>query len=356
MIYYVATERFSSTIRRFLRSHGKALGGILKSLTWEELFFERGGPVGHYIFTDFDRLSRYELECAAAFAMALEKAAPEARILNHPLRALERFPLLVALHQAGINDFTATRVEAGERPPKYPVFIRAEDGYGGPETDIISDDAEDNSALANLARRGLPLRGRIAIGYAAERGEDGYFQKFGAFNVAGEILAHHRMSGPTWVVKSNFKPTAWGSGRDAAVRIAEESMAKELDYVRSNPHRDILAKAFAVAGIEFGRADYGIVNGRVQIYEINTNARMPGPLKDDPRNGWRKLSARNFISAVEKIEQPLNRRGRISFRETRPRAHDVHLPRWRLPASLLRRLKDSLSRRGRRSDSKAEHD
>jgi hypothetical protein len=170
MIYYVATERFSSTVRRFLKSHGKTLGGILKSLTWEELFFERGGPIGHYIFTDFDRLSRYELECAAAFALALEKAAPEARILNHPLRALERFPLLVALHKAGINDFTATRLEAGERPPKYPVFIRAEDGYGGPETDVLSNDAEYDAALAELARRGLPLRGRIAIGYAAERG------------------------------------------------------------------------------------------------------------------------------------------------------------------------------------------
>ena len=80
MIYYVATERFSSTINRFLRAHGKALGGCLASLTYEELFFERAGPIGHYIFTDFDRLSRYELECAASFAMALEKAAPEARI------------------------------------------------------------------------------------------------------------------------------------------------------------------------------------------------------------------------------------------------------------------------------------
>ena len=43
-----------------------------RSLTYEELFFERAAPIGHYIFTDFDRLSRYEVECAAAFARALQ--------------------------------------------------------------------------------------------------------------------------------------------------------------------------------------------------------------------------------------------------------------------------------------------
>src|SRR6185503_18199508 len=111
MIYYVSTDRFSNTIRRFLRA-APDLRKTLASFTYEELFFERGGPTGHYIFTDFDRLSRYELECAAA----LRRAAPEARILNDPVRTLERFPLLVALHQAGINDFTAVRLECGARP------------------------------------------------------------------------------------------------------------------------------------------------------------------------------------------------------------------------------------------------
>src|SRR6266851_205923 len=96
MIYYLSTERFSSTIRRFLKGN-PAFRRTVASLTYEELFFEKRGPIGHYIFTDFDRLTRYELEGAASFALALEEAAPTARILNHPLAVKERFPLLVAL-------------------------------------------------------------------------------------------------------------------------------------------------------------------------------------------------------------------------------------------------------------------
>ena len=111
MIYYVTTERYSSTVRRFLAIYPH-MRRRLASLTYEEIFFERAGPVGHYIFTDFDRLTSYEVGCAARYAAAVAAAAPDARILNHPLRALERLPLLVALHRAGINDFAAVRLDA----------------------------------------------------------------------------------------------------------------------------------------------------------------------------------------------------------------------------------------------------
>lgn len=337
MIYYVATERFSSTIRRFLKHHGKALGGILRSLTWEEIFFERGGPIGHYIFTDFDRLSRYELDCAASFALALEKAAPEARILNHPLRALERFPLLVALHKAGINDFTATRLEAGERPPKYPVFIRAEDGYGGPETDVLNNDAEFDAALSDLTRRGLPLRGRIAIGYAAERGTDGLFNKYGAHFVSGTVIPNHLMRGRTWVVKSHVTENEWVERRDDKYQLSKLAVDDEMKYIRENPHEEVLRRVFEVAGIDFGRADYGVIGGRVQVYEINTNPSLPGRLKNDIRDERRAIIHRSMTDALRTIATPLNRNGRLRFVEMRPRAHGLHLPRRRLLASVLRR-------------------
>jgi len=154
LIFYLSTERFSSTIRHYVKYFDGELRGVVKALSYEELFFENAGPVGHYIFTDFDRLSRYELECAAAFADTLQETVPEARILNHPLTVLERYPLLVALNRAEINDFTATRIESGDRPQSYPVFIRAEDGYGGPETDLIHNDAEYDAALTAFAQRG----------------------------------------------------------------------------------------------------------------------------------------------------------------------------------------------------------
>ena len=339
MIYYVATERFSTTIRNFLTGFPEARQW-LKSLTYEELFFERAGPVGHYIFTDFDRITRYEIECLASFAASLEKLVPEAHILNHPLRVLERLPLLVELHRKGINDFTANRIECGERPPSYPAFIRAEDGYGGPETDLLRDDAGFDLALAGLQDRGLPLRGRIAVGYAGERGADGFFRKYGAFNIAGAILPHHIQRNRGWVVKKDIADLDWTIPRDRSDRLTELAVTEEIDFVRDNPHEQTLARAFSIAGIDFGRADYGIVNGRVQIYEINTNPSLPGRAKSDQRDAVRAVTRPRMIEALRALNTPYVGSGRIRFTERQPKAHPSRVPRSRLPASLVRRVLD----------------
>ncbi len=137
MIYYVVTERFSGPVRRFIRGNKDTLSTTLRILTYEELFHEKGGPIGHYIFTDIDRLSRYDLDNAASFAETLREAAPDVRIINHPGRVLERFALLTALYREGFNNFAVTRLDSGERPPHFPVFLRAEDGHNGPETGLI---------------------------------------------------------------------------------------------------------------------------------------------------------------------------------------------------------------------------
>jgi hypothetical protein len=344
LIYYLSTERFSGTVRYFLRDFYPETRGLLKSLTYEEIFFERAAPIGHYIFTDFDRLSRYELECTAVLANAIGDAAPEARLLNHPLRALERYPLLVALHKAGLNDFTAMRIESGERPSRYPVFIRAEDGYGGPETDLLHNDAEFDAAVSDLKQRGLPMRGRIAVGFAGELSADGYFHKYGAFNIGGEIVPHDRLFGRTWAVKFFQRPGDIAS-HDEAYSESASGVARELEYMKENPHRDALKRAFAVAGIDFGRADYGVVNGRVQIYEINTNPDLPNRKRPSNRMEKRAYFRARVLAALKAIDVQLSTRGRIRFDEPRPRAHSRHWPRQRLPVSLARRLIDAVVRR-----------
>ena len=343
MIYYLATERFSSTIRYFLTGNGRPLRRSVTVLTYEELFFDGAGPIGHYIFTDFDRLSRYELECAAAFAAAIRKAAPAARILNHPLNALERFPLLVALHRAGINDFTAIRIENGEFPARYPVFIRSEDGYGGPETDLIFGDREFEAALADLTRHSLPRRGRIAIGFANKRSPDGHYHKFGAFRIGDRIVPHDLMFGREWIVKMQPPPMAADS-RDTAFSSSDDGVASEMHYLKGNPHAETLMRAFKIAGIEYGRADYGVVDGRVQIYEINTNPHLPHRTPAT-RVERADFVQKRLVGAVAELDAPGLAPGRVPFEASRPRAHNLHWPRRTLPASLLRRAAALVSRR-----------
>jgi hypothetical protein len=46
---------------------------------------------------------------------------------------------------------------------------------------------------------------------------------------------------------------------------------EERDYVFANPHEAQLAEIFRVGGVEYGRIDYSIKDGRVQTWEINLN-------------------------------------------------------------------------------------
>ena len=110
MIYYVTTAPKTNTVRRFLRANPE-MKRVLTILTYEELFFRRCGKVGHYIFTDHDRLTRANLDDLAAFSIGLAEVAPDARQLNNPTRLKTRFPLLATLHAEGINSFAVTSVE-----------------------------------------------------------------------------------------------------------------------------------------------------------------------------------------------------------------------------------------------------
>jgi hypothetical protein len=349
MIFYVSTQRFSAPARRLRRRLPPELKRRFRHLSYEELLFERAGPIGHYIFTDFDRLTRSEIESVAAFATALRKVAPQAKILNDPVRVLERTPLLCALHARGINDFAVTRLDSGARPDRYPVFVRAEDGYAGPETGLLHSRDELEAALADLARRGLPLKGRIAVGYAAEPGADGLYRRYCTFNVDGEVFAHQLHRSRHWIVKRNHPIFDGSISASNDLQNTPEAQAELFAFLRENPHTERLAEVFRIAGIDFGRADYGVVGGRVQVYEINTNPNAPRSRRASVNPERVDLIDRHMLPALEHIDVPIDVEGRVAFRETRPRAHDVRLPRLRLPISIARRIGDRI-RRPKRAD------
>ena len=49
--------------------------------------------------------------------------------------------------------------------------------------------------------------------------------------------------------------------------VFEEIVAE----MASNPYAERLRPAFEAAGIDYGRADFGFRDGRLAVYEINTN-------------------------------------------------------------------------------------
>lgn len=324
MIHYICREAKQDTIAPFLYTAGAELQPHLRITTYEEIFAERSLDPGHLIFTDLDRLTVYELEAAQAIAQAMRAAVPEAKILNEPIEALQRYALLATLWREGLNPFRVARLDEGFPALKYPVFIRREDEAEGPETELLQSENEVRQAIGRLKGAGHPLKGRLAVEYCAEPDSQGCFRKYGTFRIGDRILPQHIQFSDQWMVK----------GKTRKVGVSES--AEEIDYIRKNPHKAALKALFDRARIDCGRMDYSVVGGRLVVYEINTNPVFPRGDKQDLRQERRHLVRRRLIGAFKALDTPLQGSDRVKVAPPMPAIHALPLPRvphgsaWRL--------------------------
>ncbi len=323
MIYIVTRHDHAHTIDHIAEHLAKHRLADIRMLTYGALFARRKAPVGHYVFTDFDRLTSYEVEVAAAIARSIEDAAPGARILNRPERVLERYPLLRRLAALGLNDFTAWRLDGGDLPSRYPVFVRSEDDCKQPDTGLLHSEQALLRALESLRASGVPLKRRIAVEYCAEPGADGYFRKYGVLRIGEHVFPQNLQHNADWYVKR-----ATHERQDDGPLRAESNA-----FVAENPHAEEVRRRFAIANIDFGRIDYGFVGGRMQVYEINTNPTIPPFWAETPNEGQRQRRARQqkrFLAALADIDTPLTGPKLVRFSLPRPRLQSFQPPQPRV--------------------------
>jgi len=80
---------------------------------------------------------------------------------------------------------------------------------------------------------------------------------------------------------------------------------EEREFVRANPHARPLAEICARAGIQYGRVDYGVHDGALAIWEINTNPYLAAPEPfDSPRYEACAESARQINEALAAVDSP----------------------------------------------------
>ncbi len=220
-----------------------------------------------YIFSDVERLDPGETERALALYRRLEAHPDTALILNHPVRSMRRFEVLRTLHERGLNAFGVYR--AGEVPeaPRYPVFVRDENEHGTGFSGLLRSRDELAAHLETLGDR---REGKVVVEFCDAADAGGVVRKYGAFKVKGRIIARQIHFSREWVV------------REPDIRTPQ-STREELDYVETNPHAEQLAEIFDLARIDYGRVDYSVVDGRIQVWEINTNPMILIPRdRDDP--------------------------------------------------------------------------
>lgn len=291
MIVFLTTAAFRDVLRSLT---GSGYGADLPEIrveSYEETLRKSEIPWATYVFCDLERLTGFELRVAGALYVAL--AATGVRTLNNPARIKLRYEMLKQLAAVGINPFNVHRCDDRPSPRRFPVFIRAEDGHIAPDNRLLNNQAELEAALEDLRRRGESPKGLLAVEWVPSDRYEGRWHKWGAFCISGQPVLDHIAVDGNWLVKLG----RWEQLTPGIVAI-------EHSAVMENRHADFVRQIFGLAGIDFGRADIGICDGRPVVYEINTNP-VIHDYRPDPhllRQQTVKMARTRFASALFAID------------------------------------------------------
>lgn len=316
-------------MRDYLASWGRPLASRVVPLTYDDVFAAPLLRAATYVFADLERLAPAAAARAARLHDAL--AARGFRMLNHPTRSLRRYHLLRALAARGTNRFAVYRV--GEAVACFPVFVRVENDHEGSRTALLPDRAALTAAITALERAGVARDRLLVTEFCDTADARGIYRKYSAFVIGDRIVPRHVFYSRCWMVK-------------LPDLVDDDLLAEERAYVESNPHQDQLRAIFGLAGLEWGRIDYGLLDGALQVWEINTNPQIMsfadggGPARL-PQHARAAVALRSAFEAIDHRGAPRRVRlpGAVRAVEpgTQPDAADPGSAAARLARAILRR-------------------
>ncbi|BCG96416.1 hypothetical protein [Mesorhizobium sp. 131-2-1] len=264
MIFYVTHRKHAYTHAVVLLYHRTDLQASFRLVRYEDAGLLRGVRAGVVIWSDMDRLSAEELKRAADLSAELARQTGLTQ-LNHPTASLQRFDLLRVLRDDGGNYFRAFRPDQLNDTVRYPVFIRDEVGALYEEPPLLRDRPALDAALARPDGRRLARP--IVVEMTGTPWPDGYYRKFAAYRVGDKTYAQHIAMSKSWFVKN--------SNQELLPAHVDEIRA----YIAENPHAGQLMQVFEKARMQYGRVDYTLTDGKLTVFEINSN---PTVLSDPP--------------------------------------------------------------------------
>lgn len=260
MIFYLVVAPRSG-MTAYVDAWGPAPESRMRYLLYNDLRSMRRLERGTYIFTDHERLSPPQRELARQLWATLSAVDPPVRLVNDPHKVLGRLAYLRRLHAEGINRFRA--VSALEpvdllRSLRYPVFIREERAHQGTLTSLLSRPDDLVATLRRLRLRGFYRRDLMVVEFCDTADAAGIYRKYSAFRIAGKTIPRHVLFSRGWNLK---QPD-----------LNDERLQAEHDeYLRTNPHEAEIERLFDLGGFDYGRIDYSLLDGKPQVWEVNSN-------------------------------------------------------------------------------------
>jgi hypothetical protein len=260
MLIYFCTQSHRYTIEPFLNTWGTTLRDRVRVVPYGDADQVSFDHVSSVIFSDYDRLpSEHRLKMAVIADQLIDRGI---RVLNHPQQSLLRAPLLNALHTAQINSYRAFL--ASELPAlnpeslHFPVFARLANAHKGPATLLLQGWDALQSELDKAKTHGIQPSQVLIAEFCETKGADGLYRKYSCFCIDSTILPRHMIASTQWVLR-------------IPDLITPELIQEERVFLESNPHEQLVRRVFEIARMGYGRIDYSVVDGRLQVWEINSN-------------------------------------------------------------------------------------
>jgi hypothetical protein len=329
MIFFVVPRDDAWGIEEYLQQYGGKLVRRLRVVTYEDIVAQKVLHLGTHIFSALDRVCPTEREIAARCWDELASASPGLTLINHPTEVLLRYELLEACFALRRNVFRARRASALHRRLTFPVFVRPEAEHTGSLTRVLHDRRQLILAILSALALGYRLRDLLVVEYCHTADSSGVFRQYCATIVGERIIPQVLVHNYNWVTK-------WEG------RLVDADKAREqVEYVEGNPHAEWLRATFEQARIRYGRIDYGVKDGRPQVWEINTN---PTIVRRAGNPSTMPAALRNLI---EPVRQRFLQQFEAALMAIDSEADPYRTIRIDVPSRLLRTLETEKRRRRR---------
>jgi hypothetical protein len=273
MIRYVAPADDLDGMVGFFEQIPPGLSEKVELIDYSTFLNRDAHEPGIVILGNYELISKEKREEIDYVCDVLARSSGNIRIFNFPGKAMGRYALLKMARELGINEFSAYRPdEIDGQTLRYPVFIRDEYMHTGSISDLIDTPKELEAALQKyhdhtVGRRRSDL---LIVEFCDVKESDGIYRKFCAFRFGDSILAKRANFSHQWMVK--FDNEGFLDPSDGS--IVQARLDEDLSFSVDNPHKDWLMNVFKKANIEYGRIDYGVYKGKLQVWEINTYPEM----------------------------------------------------------------------------------
>lgn len=285
MIVYLVTDQHQYTVESFLHEWQPGLAKRVKVLAYEALPQTTSLPLGTYIFSDIELLGPASTEMAVQVWDTLSRSDHPLQLYNHPRRVMRRDELLRTLSVSGRNQFEARHPSDGLGGLKFPVFLRNGRDHAGPSTLLLHNAAELRQALWIQRLRRADMKHMLVVEFCDTADETGLYRKYSSYAEGDRIIPRHVFFSSKWVQKNPDM-------------LSDAQAAEQMDYLQTNPHHEQIQDIFRTARIDYGRIDYSLLDGQIQVWEINTNPTIIHPRNEYPANA---LGAQNYF--VERLSK-----------------------------------------------------